>query len=269
LPGRTIRQNHVDNAQESIVAKLAGRIALVTGAGQGVGQGIAYALAQEGASVAVAGRTLSKLEETCAEIRRRGGKALPVECDVKSAESLQACVSSVVAHYGTLHILVNNAQEVPLGALNEVTEAGLQAGWESGPLATFRLMKLCYPHLKGHGCIVNLGTSAAMRWDASGYSAYAAVKESIRALSRGAACEWAKDGIRTNVILPHAKSPALKWWIESRPEESAAFIATIPQQRVGECEEDIGRFVALLCSDDCAYINGQSIAVDGGQAYLG
>ena len=158
---------------------------------------------------------------------------------------------------------------MPLGALNEVTEASLQAGWESGPLATFRLMKLCYPHLKGHGCIVNLGTSAAMRWDASGYSAYAAVKESIRALSRGAACEWAKDGIRTNVILPHAKSPALKWWIESRPEEAAAFIATIPQQRVGECEGDIGRFVALLCSDDCAYINGQSIAVDGGQAYLG
>jgi NAD(P)-dependent dehydrogenase (short-subunit alcohol dehydrogenase family) len=89
---------------------------------------------------------------------------------------------------------------------------------------------------------------------------YAAVKEAIRAFSRGAACEWAKDGIRTNVILPHAKSPALQWWIESRPEESAAFIATIPQQRIGECEGDIGRFVALLCSDDCAYINGQSIA---------
>lgn len=251
------------------MAKLAGRIALVTGAGQGVGQGIAYALAHEGANVAVAGRTYSKLEETCAEIGRRGGKALAVECDVKSAESLAACVSRVVNHFGTLNILVNNAQEVPLGTLNEVTEENLQAGWQSGPLATFRLMKLCYPHLKGHGCIVNLGTSAAMRWDASGYSAYAAVKEAIRALSRGAACEWAKDGIRTNVILPHAKSPALKWWIESRPAEAAAFIATIPQQRVGECEDDIGRFVALICSDDCAYINGQSIAVDGGQAYLG
>jgi NAD(P)-dependent dehydrogenase (short-subunit alcohol dehydrogenase family) len=263
------RQSEFDNEPESIVAKLAGRIALVTGAGQGVGQGIAYALAGEGARVAVTGRTYSKLEDTCAEIRRRGGDALAVECNVKSSQSLAACVSRVVGHFGALNILVNNAQEVPLGSLNEVTDESLQAGWESGPLATFRLMKLCYPHLKGKGCIVNLGTSAAMRWDASGYSAYAAVKESIRALSRGAACEWAKDGIRTNVILPHAKSPALKWWIESRPEEAAAFIATIPQQRVGECEEDIGRVVALLCSDDCAYVDGQSIAVDGGQAYLG
>ena len=251
------------------MAKLADRIALVTGAGQGVGQGIAYALAQEGARVAVTGRTFAKLEQTCAEIKRRGGQALAVECDVKNADSVASCVARVVDHFGTLHILVNNAQEVPLGGLNDVTEANLQAGWESGPLATFRLMKLCYPHLKGHGCIINLASTAAMRWDASGYSAYAAVKEAIRAFSRGAACEWAKDGIRTNVILPHAKSPALQWWIESRPEESAAFIATIPQQRIGECEGDIGRFVALLCSDDCAYINGQSIAVDGGQAYLG
>ncbi len=251
------------------MAKLADRIALVTGAGQGVGQGIAYALAQEGARVAVTGRTYAKLEQTCAEIKRRGGQALAVECDVKNADSVASCVARVVDHFGTLHILVNNAQEVPLGGLNDVTEASLQAGWDSGPLATFRLMKLCYPHLKGHGCIINLASTAAMRWDASGYSAYAAVKEAIRAFSRGAACEWAKDGIRTNVILPHAKSPALKWWIESRPEESAAFIATIPQQRIGECEGDIGRFVALLCSDDCAYINGQSIAVDGGQAYLG
>ena len=251
------------------MAKLADRIALVTGAGQGVGQGIAYALAQEGARVAVTGRTYAKLEQTCAEIKRRGGQALAVECDVKNADSVASCVARVVDHFGTLHILVNNAQEVPLGGLNDVTEANLQAGWESGPLATFRLMRLCYPHLKGHGCIINLASTAAMRWDASGYSAYAAVKEAIRAFSRGAACEWAKDGIRTNVILPHAKSPALKWWIESRPEESAAFIATIPQQRIGECEGDIGRFVALLCSDDCAYINGQSIAVDGGQAYLG
>jgi NAD(P)-dependent dehydrogenase (short-subunit alcohol dehydrogenase family) len=130
-------------------------------------------------------------------------------------------------------------------------------------------MKLCYPHLKGGGCIVNLASTAAKRWDASGYAAYAAVKEAIRALSRGAACEWADDGIRTNVILPHAKSPGLEWWIENNPEESAAFIATIPMRRVGECEEDIGRFVATLCSDDCAYVNGQSIAVDGGQAFMG
>jgi NAD(P)-dependent dehydrogenase (short-subunit alcohol dehydrogenase family) len=248
---------------------LEGKAALVTGAGQGVGQGIALALAAEGARVAVSGRTLGKLEATCELIRQRSGEAFPVECDVKSAESLQACVDSVTTRFGGLDILVNNAQEVPLGTLDQVTDESFAAGWESGPLATFRLMKLCRPHLAGGGCIINLASSAAKRWDMSGYGAYAATKEAIRSLSRAAACEWGPEGIRTNVILPHAKSPGLAWWMDNHPEEAAEFVAAIPQRRVGECEEDIGRFVTLLCSDASGYVNGQSIALDGGQAFIG
>ncbi|MFT4519695.1 MAG: meso-butanediol dehydrogenase/(S,S)-butanediol dehydrogenase/diacetyl reductase [Halioglobus sp.] len=248
---------------------LEGKIALVTGAGQGVGQGIALALAEEGARIAVAGRTKAKLDTTCGLIADRGGEAIPIECNVKSLASMEACVDAVIAAFGGLNILVNNAQEVPLGTLDQVTDESFTAGWESGPLATFRLMKLCRPHLKGDGCIINLASSAAKRWDMTGYGAYAATKESIRSLTRAAACEWGDEGIRTNVILPHAKSPGLEWWMENNPEEAAAFVATIPQRRVGECEEDIGRFVMMLCSDASAYVNGQSIAVDGGQAYLG
>ena len=149
------------------------------------------------------------------------------------------------------------------------SDEAFEAGWISGPLATFRLMKLCHPYLKGDGCIVNLGSSAAKRWDASGYSCYGAVKEGIRQVTRGAACEWGPDNIRTNVLLPHAKSPGLNWWIENNPEEAKQFFQSIPLRRVGECEEDIGRFVVLLCSDEARYVNGQSIALDGGQAYLG
>lgn len=249
--------------------KLEGKVALVTGAGQGVGQGIALALAAEGAAIAVVGRTLEKLEASCELIQQRGAKALAVACDVKSAESLQACVEQVITHFGQLDILVNNAQEVPLGTLDQVTDESFTAGLESGPMATFRLMKLCRPHLRDGGCIVNLGSSAAKRWDMSGYGAYAATKEAIRALTRAAACEWGPEGIRTNAILPHAKSPGLAWWMDNNPEEAQAFIATIPQRRVGDCEADIGRFVAMLCSDDSAYVNGQSIALDGGQALLG
>ncbi len=249
--------------------RLLGKVALITGAGQGVGQGIAYALAADGAVVAVAGRTLSKVQTTTAEIVRRGGKALAIECDVKNADSMARAVAQVVSQLGGLNILVNNAQEVPLGTLNSVSDEAFAAGWDSGPLATFRLMKLAYPHLKGGGCIVNLASPAAMRWDASGYGAYGAVKEAIRQLTRAAACEWAKDGIRTNAILPLGDSPAMAGWSKARPEEAAAFVATVPMQRVGSCEQDVGRFVATLCSDDCGYINGQSIAVDGGQAYLG
>jgi NAD(P)-dependent dehydrogenase (short-subunit alcohol dehydrogenase family) len=249
--------------------RLSGKVALITGAGQGVGQGIAYALAAEGAQIAVAGRTPAKLESTVSEILRRGGRAFSVECNVRDSVSLAASVKTVLERAGGLHILVNNAQEVALGTLEQTSEEGFSAGWESGPLATFRLMKLCRPHLRNGGCIVNLATSASMRWDLSGYGTYAAVKEAIRQLTRAAACEWAADGIRTNCILPLADSPAMDGWTRARPEEAAAFVATVPMRRVGGCESDVGRFVATLCSDDCRYINGQSIAVDGGQAFLG
>lgn len=248
---------------------LTGKIALITGAGQGVGQGIALAMADQGAKIAVTGRTLEKLETSCELVRARGVEAIAVQCDVKDALSLESCVNTVVEQLGTIDILVNNAQEVPLGELHSISDDAFEAGWQSGPQAVLRMMKLCHPHLKGGGCIINLASTAAKRWDAKGYGAYAAVKEAIRSLTRAAACEWAMDGIRSNVILPHATSPGLKWWIENSPEEAAEFIATIPMQRVGDCEKDIGSFVAMLCSDACAYVNGQSIAVDGGQAYMG
>ncbi len=251
------------------MGELDGKVALVTGAGQGVGQGIAFSLAAAGATIAVSGRTASKLEDTCKQIVDRGGRAATFPCDVKDEASLASMVDDIVAQLGTIDILVNNAQEVPLGPLDGVSDAAFTAGWESGPLATFRLMKLCKPHLAGGGSIVNLGTAAAKRWDMSNYGCYAAVKEAIRAITRAAACEWAVDGIRTNVILPLAKSPGLAGWIDNAPEEAEAYFQTIPMRRVGELEEDIGRFVVTLCSDACAYVNGQSIALDGGQALIG
>lgn len=249
--------------------KLTDRIALITGAGQGIGQGIALAMVAEGAKIAVVGRTRAKLEETCELIKQRGGISQPFECNVKSRQELSDCVKAVVDQFGTIDILVNNAQEVPLGELEHISDNDFDAGFQSGPMAVMRLMKMCRPHLKDGGNIINLATTAAKRWDAKGFGAYAAVKESIRALTRAAACEWAEEGIRANVILPHGASPGLKMWMKLYPEESAEFVASIPMQRVGDCEVDIGRFVATLCSDDCAYVTGQSIAVDGGQAFMG
>lgn len=252
-----------------VAKRMSGKVALVTGAGQGVGQGIALALAAEGARVAVAGRTLAKVEATCRDIEARGGSALAVECDVKRLDSLESCVKTVVERLGGLNILVNNAQEVPLGRLDQISDDTFEAGWQSGPLATLRLMKLCYPYLKGDGSIINMASAAGKRWDATGYGCYGAVKEAIRQLTRAAACEWGKDNIRTNVLLPLAESAGLKGWAKARPDEAAAYFSTIPMRRVGDCEHDIGRFVVALCSEDCRYINGQSIGLDGGQAYLG
>jgi meso-butanediol dehydrogenase / (S,S)-butanediol dehydrogenase / diacetyl reductase len=248
---------------------LDGKTALVTGAGQGVGQGVAYALAREGAKVAVVGRTLDKLLATCEEIRRHGGRAEPFACDVTNAAQIEQCVTAVVERLGGVQILINNAQVAPLGRLLDVTDEIFLEGIETGPLATLRMMRACYPHLKGNGVVINFASSAAVRWDASGYGAYAAAKEAIRSLSRAAACEWGGDGIRVNVVAPHALSPGLKGWIDANPEEAKAFFKTIPLGRVGDCEQDIGRAIVFLASADAAYLTGATLPLDGGQAYWG
>jgi len=247
---------------------LTGKVALVTGAGQGVGQGIALALAAAGAAVAVTGRTRAKLEQTCALITERGRSALPIEGNVKDPASLAAMVEQTVGQFGRLDILVNNAQEVPNGPLLEVTDEAFMAGFESGPLASFRLMKLAHPHMaaRGGGVIVNLASSAGIRWDMSGYGAYGAIKQATRVLTRAAAAEWGREGIRVLTIAPHAESPGLKWWVANNPEEAEAFFRTIPLGRIGRLEEDIGRAVAALCSDDMGYLTGATIPLDGGQA---
>lgn len=247
--------------------QLEDKVAIVTGAGQGVGQGIAYALASRGCAVAVSGRTLSKCEATAKEIEARGGRAIAIRADVLSADDLERNLAATIEAFGRLDVLVNNAQIVPLGTLEQVTEEAFRAGWESGPLATFRFMKLAYPHLKEtRGSVVNLGSAAALRWDSAGYGCYGAVKEAIRQLTRQAASEWGPDGIRVNCVLPLAMSPGMEGWIEQRPEEAQAFLATVPLGRVGDCERDIGNVVAFLASDEAAYITGQSLLLDGGQA---
>lgn len=247
---------------------LAGKVALITGGGQGVGRGIARALARRGARVALVGRTPAKLEAVAAEI---GEYAACFAADIKEAAAVTAAVRAVAEHFGGIDILVNNAQEVPLGPLLAVEDSAFEAGFVSGPLASFRLMKACYPWLRerGGGTIVNLASSAAVRWDMSNYGAYAAVKQATRALTRAAAAEWGPDNIRVLAIAPHGNSPGLQGWIDNNPEEAEAFFRTIPLRRVGDCETDIGDAVAALCGPDFAYLTGATIPLDGGQAHFG
>jgi len=247
---------------------LRGKVALITGAGQGVGQGIALALAAAGARTALFGRTASKLEATADIITQRGGEALSIAGDVCSADDLSRAVSQTQSAFGGIDILVNNAQQVPMGRLAEVSDEAFENGFRSGPLAALRLMKLVHPGMaeRGGGIIFNLVSSAGIRWDMAGYGAYGSVKQAIRPLTRAAAAEWGADNIRVLSIAPHAKSPGLNWWIENHPEEAEEFFRTIPLGRVGECEEDIGRAVVALCQPEMAYLTGATIPLDGGQA---
>jgi len=253
------------------MGKLDGKVALITGAGQGIGQGIAHALAKEGVSIAVSGRTESKLVTTVEQIESYGGKALAVPCDVSKAEDIDAAVARTVEFFGGVDVLVNNANDCKPGPLLSVTDEDFERSFETGPLATLRLMRACYPSMKerGGGSIINLVTSAAVRWDASNYGAYAATKEGMRALTRAAACEWGIDGIRVNAIAPHALSPALEWWINEYPEEAEEFKAGIPLRRIGDPESDIGRAVVFLVSGDAGYLSGATIPLDGGQSRWG
>lgn len=251
-----------------IAGPLAGKVALVTGGGQGVGRGIALALARKGAAVAVSGRTREKVEAVAAELTAIGARAEAFVCDVKDGASLDALAADTVAALGGIGILVNNAQQVPLGPILSVSDADFEVGFVSGPLATVRLMRACHPHLKagGGGVIVNLTSSATRRWDMAGYGHYGAVKRGIEAVTRAAAAEWGADGIRVLAIAPHADSPALKGWIAGNPAEAEAFFQTIPLRRIGACEEDIGQAVAALCGPEFGYLTGTVVPLDGGQA---
>ncbi len=244
------------------------KTALITGSGQGIGRGIALALSDRGANIALVGRTLSKVKSVADEIKDNGGSALAIECDVKDKDSIKTAIDLAVSEFSGINFLVNNAQEVPLGNLLHVSDDAFEAGWMSGPLATFHFMKLCHPFLKGGGKIINLASSSALRADSEGYGAYAAVKEAIRALSRTAAVEWGPDSILVNCIMPLAKSTGMEWWMSERPEEAAEFVKTIPLGRVGDCKDDIGEAVCHLLSEGMSYITGSTIMIDGGQAFL-
>ena len=244
------------------------KTAIITGAGQGVGRGIALALSNAGANIVLFGRTVSKLESVAKEIDQRGGKSVCLGGDVLNAEDLDRCVTLAVATFSGVNILVNNAQVISLGNILDFDENEYQQGMNSGPLATVRLMRACHPYLKGDGVVINLATPAAFQANTSGYGPYNAAKESIRALSRAAASEWGADNIRVNCILPMAMSPAMETWLETSPEQVAAMLAGVPMGKIGDCEKDIGGVVTFLCSDAGAYITGHSLPLDGGYTHL-
>ena len=248
--------------------KLEGKVAIVTGSGQGVGRGISLALAAEGAKVVLMSRTGAKVEAVAAEIADRGGQALPIEGDVTRPADIESTLATTLDTYGRLDILVNNAQHIPRGRILDTPDEEAQAAWESGPLATLRFMRSAHPHLKGDGVIVNVGSRAGLRPDPIGQGAYAAAKEAIRALSRAAAMEWGPDGIRVLVILPFATSAQLERMQREDPEAFARTKNATALGRVGDPEVDVGRAVAFLVGPDAGFITGATIPIDGGKSFV-
>ncbi len=247
---------------------LEGKRALVTGAGQGVGRGIALSLAAQGATTALLGRTEGKLRAVQKEIADLGGSATVLVADVTRADDITRGVQQTVDELGGLDIVVNNAQIPAPGSMLTVTDGEFTACWESGPLATFRMMRACRPHLGEGSVIINLGSGTSVNPMPTGRGVYAAAKAAIQTLSRVAATEWGPDGIRVLTVLPAASSPAAQQWAAANPDEYARSVQSIPLRRLGDPVTDIGGVVAFLCSPAAGFITATTIALDGGQAYL-
>jgi len=248
-----------------MTSRLTGKVALVTGAGQGVGRGIALAIAKQGARVGLAGRTVEKCEAVAKEIAEFGGEAMALACDVSDAEQVRAAVLATAGHFGGLDALINNAQSSVQRSLEKTTIEDVELSWRSGPLATLHAMQAALPLLRerGGGSIVNFGSTTAIDGSPK-FGSYAMAKEAIRGLSRVAAREWGRYGIRVNVVVPNALSPSAERFRDEHPDAFRAMERRLTLGRVGDPEQDIGRAVAALISDDLAYLSGDTLMLDGG-----
>jgi NAD(P)-dependent dehydrogenase (short-subunit alcohol dehydrogenase family) len=251
------------------MGKLDGKISIVTGAGRGIGHGLALALSKEGASVAIVEMDSETCHGTADEIKSLGGEAFPILCDVRRREEVNSAVAATVGEFGTVNILVNNAQLLrDQVSLEDTTDELMAMTLESGLMGTMYFMQACLPYFKQNGGkIINFASAAGLDGTA-GWAAYAATKEGIRALTRVAAHEWGQYGVNANVICPVAATPRMKEWADAFPDIYSQVLSSIPLGRMGDCENDIGRVVVFLASSDSDYITGHTLMVDGGQSVL-
>ena len=242
---------------------LTGRAAIVTGAGRGIGRGIALELARAGCAVAVnyfvepelAGRTVG-------EIATIGADAFAVHADVRVASDVERMVTDTAARFGRLDLLVNNAGTQTWGPLIEIAEVDWDRVIETNLKGCFLCTQAAARHMKDHGggAIVNIG-SGSNRMPFPNLAAYTASKGGIEMFTRVAAVELGPHGIRVNCVAPGAVE------VERTREESPDYAETwgriTPLGRVGT-PADVGRAVVFLASDQGAFISGQTLGVDGG-----
>lgn len=260
--------HRLDAAQGDSVTRVAGKAAIVTGAGTGIGRAIALALAREGAKVAVAGRRREKLEEVARSVQRAGGEAVVTVCDVSSEADSQRAVKEAEQAFGHVNVLVNNA-----GALSVSTVEGISVeDWDrlmatnlKGP---FLMSRAALPAMRraGGGAIVNVGSVlglVAMKDRA----AYCASKGGVTMLTKAMALDHAHEMIRVNCICPAIVETDLIAELFSKSEDGRrardARLTTLPLGRFGKAD-DIAELAVFLASEESSWMTGTAIPVDGG-----
>jgi NAD(P)-dependent dehydrogenase (short-subunit alcohol dehydrogenase family) len=245
-----------------------GKVALVTGAGTGIGRGTALVLARYGAAVAVAGRRRANIAETAALVEAAGGRALPVVCDVSNEDDVRAMVTTTVEHFGGLDVAVNNAGIA--GRFAPIAEMSAE-DFDQTIGTNQRGVFLCLVHelramAESGGAIVNISSVNATAAEPT-LALYCSSKSAIDMLTRVAALEAAPkvrvNGIRPGFVLTPMHDIALDAMGGETPELVATVEGMVPLGRRAEPEE-IGEAVAWLCSPDASYVTGDVITVDGG-----
>jgi NAD(P)-dependent dehydrogenase (short-subunit alcohol dehydrogenase family) len=242
-----------------------GHVAIVTGAAQGVGKGVAIALLERGAEVLLVDIKDELLTTTTDELKALGGAEMLV-ADLRDPDSARRIAAAAVDAFGAVHGLVNNAIATnEPKAFVDITLEDFALGHDVGPRATFLLMQAVHPLMvqAGGGSIVNLGSGTGTGGEPK-WGGYATAKEGIRGLSKVAALEWGRDNIRVNVICPFAESDGVKFWKSFAPKEYDKAVGRVPMKRIGDVRTDVGALVAFLLGSDATFITGQTIHVDGG-----
>ena len=225
----------------------------------------APARASAGASVVLCARRQEKLDQIRQEIesQKPEGQVLTVVCDVADEAQIRHVVDETIAHFQTVHILINCAQGAMLyRPIEDIDTDYALLAYKTGPLASLKFMQLCFPYMKENhwGRIIN--TASAAGYDGSaGFGAYGMAKEAIRAITRTAANEWGQYGITSNVFLPIIATENFR---TTQPAALKALEERSPLHRIGTTEEDCGPIIAFLASEDSGYFNGQSFMLDGG-----
>lgn len=246
------------------MTRFEGKVAIVTGAGRGLGRAIAGRFAAEGARVAVLSIDPGEVEQTVAGILAAGGQAAGFVCDVARQDEVDRSVQGVLERFGGIDILVNGAHDT-VGLTNKVmdiTDAQLDRQFGSGPYAALHFMQACQPHMlaRGGGRIINIASGSGIMGGA-GYGPYAMAKEALRALTRAAAREWGKHGITVNNLCPVALTDAMELAIQ----RGYPATPTTPIPRYGSPADDIAPVVLFLASEEARYVTGYTLMADGGQ----
>ncbi len=245
-----------------MAGRLEGKVAIISGGASGIGAAHVRVFAREGAKV-IAGDLQEDLgEQVCAEVRASGGEASFVRLDVTDAASWQHAVDQAVERYGALTTLVNNAGIFHAGGVETETEEGWEKMIAVNQTGVFLGMRIAMPELKrsGNASIVNISSLYGLI-GSPGNIAYHATKGAVRIMSKSAALEYVKEGVRVNSVHPgQIKTPILA---NLTPEQDAAIKAAIPMGKVGE-PEDIAHGSLYLCSDEAKYVTGIELPVDAG-----